>query len=78
MQPLAAPPVSARTAAPVVLCDIEDLHGADLDQVLADRLAESADALRAVVAAAELAAQIARPAALRAHFLGAAAHRLAR
>ena len=77
MQRFAASPVSARNAAPVVLRDIEDLHDADLDQVLADRLAESADALRAVVAATELAVQVAAPAALRAHSLGAAARGLA-
>lgn len=70
MQPLAASPASA-----VFLRDIEDLHDADLDQVLADRLAESADALRAAVTA-ELARQIGQPAALRAHALGASAARL--
>lgn len=73
----AASPVSAPNAAPVMLRDIEDLHDADLDLVLADRLAESADALRAVVAATELAVRIAAPAALRAHFPGAVAHGLA-
>ncbi|MGY1916551.1 hypothetical protein ABC795_11005 [Blastococcus sp. HT6-30] len=72
MQPLAASPASA-----VFLRDIEDLHDADLDQVLADRLAESADALRAAVTAAELARQVAQPAALRVHALGASARRLA-
>jgi hypothetical protein len=81
MQPLAAPPVHFRNAVTdggaVFLRDIDDLHDADLDQLLADRLAESADALRAAVAAAELARQVARPAALRSHALGAAARRLA-
>ncbi|MDP5182548.1 hypothetical protein QOZ88_07840 [Blastococcus sp. BMG 814] len=80
MQQLVAPPVPARTAVPagaVFLRDVEDLHDADLDQLLADRLAESADALRAAVTAAELARQIGQPGALRAHHLGDAAHRLA-
>ncbi|MGY2066613.1 hypothetical protein [Blastococcus sp. SYSU DS0619] len=72
MQPLAASSTPA-----VFLRDIEDLHDADLDQVLADRLAESADALRAAVVAAELARQVRLPAALRAHALGASAQRLA-
>ncbi|TYP90616.1 hypothetical protein [Blastococcus xanthinilyticus] len=61
----------------VFLRDIEDLHDADLDLILADRLAESADALRAAVAAAGLAREVARPDALRAHVFGAAARRLA-
>ncbi|MCZ2860206.1 hypothetical protein [Blastococcus sp. VKM Ac-2987] len=72
MHPLAASPAAA-----VFLRDIEDLHDADLDLVIADRLAESADALRAAVAAAELARQVGQPAALRAHALGASASRLA-
>ncbi|CCG04135.1 hypothetical protein [Blastococcus saxobsidens] len=76
MQHLATSPASAPTAVPVVLRDIEDLHDADLDLVLADRLTESADALRAVAAATELAVQVAAPAALRAHSLGAVARRL--
>ncbi|MCF6743600.1 hypothetical protein E9529_04805 [Blastococcus sp. KM273128] len=80
MQPLVAPPVPARTAVPagaVVLRDVGDLHDADLDQLLAERLAESADALRAAVTAARLVQQIGRPDALLAHRLDAAAHRLA-
>lgn len=48
----AAPP--ARFSVPweglVPLRSIDDLHDADLDLLLADRLAESAVALRAVVA----------------------------
>ncbi|MDK3256409.1 hypothetical protein [Blastococcus capsensis] len=77
MRPIATSALSARTAAPVLLRDIEDLHDADLDQVMADRLAESADVLRAVVAATELSVQVAVPDALRAHSLGAVARRLA-
>ncbi|SEL11031.1 hypothetical protein SAMN04515665_108116 [Blastococcus sp. DSM 46786] len=80
MQQLVASPVPARTAVPagaVFLRDVEDLHDADLDQLLADRLAESADALRAAVAAAQLTRRIGQPGALRAHHLGAAARRLA-
>ena len=61
----------------VPLRDIDDLHDADLDLVLADRLAESAVALRAAVAAATLAMQVAGPAALGAHDLGENARRLA-
>ncbi|MGY2082537.1 hypothetical protein [Blastococcus sp. SYSU DS0539] len=80
MPHLVASSASTRTLAggssAVVLRDIEDLHDADLDQLLADRLAESADGLRAAVAAAQLARQVAQPAALRAHALGASALRL--
>ncbi|MGY1986616.1 hypothetical protein ACI792_10345 [Blastococcus sp. SYSU DS0669] len=83
MQPLAASPVPTRTAVPagaVFLRDVDDLHDADLDQLLADRLAEPAGALRAVVIAARLAEQIAQPgtapAAGRVHALPATAHRL--
>ncbi|MGY2001879.1 hypothetical protein [Blastococcus sp. SYSU DS1024] len=80
MHPLVASPVSSRVPAPggaVFLRDVDDLHDADLDLVLADRLAESADALRAAVTAARLAQQIAQPVALSVHALGPAAHRLA-
>ena len=52
MHPLAAPPVrpsvDAGEFAP--LWTVADLHDADLDLLLADRLAESAAALRAVAA----------------------------
>jgi hypothetical protein len=61
----------------VPMRDIDDLHDADLDLVLADRLAESAVALRAAVAAATQAMEVAGPAALAAHALGAEARRLA-
>jgi hypothetical protein len=39
--------------APVPLWTVDDLHDADLDLVLADRLAESAVALRAAAPTAE-------------------------
>lgn len=38
----------------VPLSSVDDLHDADLDLLLADRLAESANALRAAVAAIAL------------------------
>ena len=41
-------------SAPVVLRDIEDLHDADLDLVLADRLADSLGAATSASALAEL------------------------
>ncbi|NEK85711.1 hypothetical protein GCU60_08035 [Blastococcus saxobsidens] len=80
MQFAAATPAPARTATQdgaVFLRDIDDLHDADLDLVLADRLAESAGALRAMVATATLALQIGSPAAVAAHALGESARRLA-
>lgn len=61
---------------PVVLLDVEDLLDADLDLLLADRLAESAEDLRAAAAAATLARELTSPAALTAHALGPAARRL--
>lgn len=52
MPPLAAPPARSSAAEGLVpLSTVDDLHDADLDLLLAERLAESADALRAVVAA---------------------------
>ncbi len=52
MPPLVAPhaPASAHVQSLVPLSSVDDLHDADLDLLLADRLAESADALRAAVA----------------------------
>ncbi len=50
---------TAATAVPFPLCDVEDLHGADLDGVLADRLldagmaAASASMLAGLVSGAE-------------------------
>ncbi|MGZ4540806.1 MAG: hypothetical protein ACXVX8_17905 [Blastococcus sp.] len=62
---------------PVVLRDVEDLHDADLDDLLADRLADTAvhpSAIDAAVvaAAAGVARMVAQPgrAALMAHDLG--------
>ena len=81
MQSAAATPAPVRTATQdgvaVLLRDIDDLHDADLDLLLADRLAESAGALRAAAAAATLALQIGAPAAVSAHALGEEARRLA-
>jgi hypothetical protein len=54
MHPLAAPSAHLDTEhEPVPLWTIDDLHDADLDLLLADRLAESAVALRAAAAVAE-------------------------
>lgn len=58
-------------AAPVVLRDVEDLHDADLDALLAERL-------EPVAVASELAQLVQRPgSALMVHDLGAAAALLA-
>ena len=78
MRPTAAQnrTVTAPVGPAVVLRDVEDLHDADLDLLLADRLAESADALRAAAAAATLARQVTGPAALAAHAFGPTARRL--
>ena len=62
-------------AAPLVLRDVEDLHDADLDLVLADRLA---DDLGAVTSASALAELVLRPgSALLVHDLDASSARLA-
>jgi hypothetical protein len=61
---------------PVVLRDIEDLHDADLDLVLADKLADAYDAADMAIALARLLGAPA-PAALDAHDLDARAARLA-
>ena len=62
-------------AAPIVLRDIEDLHDADLDLVLADRLADSLGATNAASALAEL---VLRPgSAMLVHDLGASSALLA-
>jgi hypothetical protein len=50
MNPLVAHSTRSSDAGLVPMSSVEDLHDADLDLLLADRLAESADALRAVVA----------------------------
>ena len=63
--------------APIVLRDVEDLHVADLDLVLADKLADAYDAADVAIALARL---LGEPglAALVAHDLGADAARLTR
>lgn len=62
-------------AAPVVLRDVEDLHDADLDLVLADELADAYDAADIANALARLLGQ--EPAALTAHALDEQAAELA-
>ncbi len=67
--------VAYQDAAPLVLLDVEDLHDADLDLVLADRLA---DGLGATTAAAALAELVLRPgSALLVHDLDATSALLA-
>ena len=68
-------PIDAASV-PVVLREIEDLHDADVDLVLADRLA---DAYPAAAVATALARLVGRPgrAALDAHHLGTASAALA-
>jgi predicted DCC family thiol-disulfide oxidoreductase YuxK len=66
--------VALEHSAPVVLRDVEDLHDADLDLVLADELADAYDAADVAIALARLLG----PAALVAHDLGARAAQLAR
>ena len=63
--------------APIVLRDVEDLHFADLDLVLADKLADSYDAADVAIALAGLLGEPA-PAALAVHDLGVEAARLVR
>lgn len=67
--------VAFEHSAPVVLRDVEDLHDADLDLVLADRLADAYDATDVAIALARLLGEA--PAALTAHDLGAGAAGLA-
>ena len=62
--------------APIVLRDVEDLHFADFDLVVADKLADAYDAADVAVALAGLLGEPAS-AALVAHDLGARAARLA-
>ena len=62
-------------AAPILLRDVEDLHDADLDLVLADRLADSLGATDVASALAEL---VLRPgSALLVHDLGSSSALLA-
>jgi hypothetical protein len=73
----AAPVVLAPVVlAPVVLRDVEDLHDADLDLVLADKLADAYDAADVAAALARLLGDT--PAALTAHDLGDRAAELTR
>ena len=67
--------VERRRPAPVLLRDVDDLHDADLDGVLADQLAYGVSAAQAADAAATLAELIgaSAPAALAAHDLAQAA-----
>jgi hypothetical protein len=67
---------AADVAVPFPLRDVDDLHDADLDGVLADRLV---DAGPAAVSASELVNLVGRsaPAAMSAHTLGAQALLLA-
>jgi hypothetical protein len=67
--------VAFEHSAPVVLRDVEDLHDADLDLVLADTLADAYDATDVAIALARLLGEA--PAALAAHDLGAGAAELA-
>jgi predicted DCC family thiol-disulfide oxidoreductase YuxK len=62
--------------APIALRDVEDLHDADLDLVLADKLADAYDAADVAIALARLLGRPA-PAALAAHDLGTEAAQLA-
>jgi hypothetical protein len=66
--------VAFEHSAPVVLRDVEDLHDADLDLVLADTLADAYDATDVAIALARLLGEA--PAALAAHDLGAGAAEL--
>jgi len=68
-------PIDA-AALPVFLRDVEDLHDADLDLVLADRLADAYTAADIAQALARLVGQPG-PAALTAHDLGERSARLA-
>ncbi len=71
--------VERRRPTPVLLRDVDDLHDADLDGVLADQLAYGVSATQAADAAATLAELIGAtaPAALAAHDLSQAAETFA-
>lgn len=70
-----ARPAAFADAGPILLRDVDDLHDADLDLVLADRLA---DADGAAEMAASLAALVVRPgSAILAHSFGVSAGLLA-
>ena len=73
---VAFPDAAPMLLAPVVLHDVEDLHDADLDLVLADKLADAYDAADMAIALARLLGET--PAALTAHDFGDQAKRLTR
>jgi hypothetical protein len=68
-------PDAAPMLAPVVLREIDDLHDADFDLVVADKLADAYDATDVANALARLLGET--PAALTAHDFGDGATRLA-
>ncbi|HLM04093.1 MAG TPA: hypothetical protein VK402_02755 [Blastococcus sp.] len=70
-----AAPIDAASV-PVFLHEVEDLHDADQDLVLADRLADAYTAADIAMALARLVGAPG-PAALEAHDLGASSARLA-
>ena len=72
---VAFPDAAPMLLAPVVLREIDDLHDADLDLVLADKLADAYDAADVASALARLLGDA--PAALTAHAFGDGAQRLA-
>ncbi len=74
METAVATPARSTAAVPFALLDVEDLHDADLDGVLADGLldAEVADASARILADA-----VGRPGAMSAHALDARALLLA-
>ena len=65
---VAVPDSAPAVLGAVVLRDVEDLHDADLDLVLADKLADAYDAADVATALARLLGEA--PAALTAHDLG--------
>ena len=73
---VASPQAAIVDLAPVVLRDVDDLHPADLDLVLADRLADAYDAADMALALARLLGEPS-PAVLDAHDLDGRAARLA-
>jgi len=72
---MAFPDAAPVLLAPAVLHEIDDLHDADFDLVLADKLADAYDAADVANALAKLLGETS--AALTAHDLGAGAARLA-
>jgi hypothetical protein len=72
---VAFPDAAPMLLAPVVLQDVDDLHDADFDLVLADKLADAYNAEDVANALARLLGEM--PAALTAHDFGDRAARLA-